>query len=78
MLNSIKLLKRYCKATSDIFSNKNVWGWKKKFYLIDFLSQNKILLPNILNMLTFLDFPTFLIGLPPTQGNQEIITYLTC
>ena len=49
MSNSIKTLKRYCKATlSMIFNKKNFDDFKKKtISRIVFLSQSKILLLNM-------------------------------
>ena len=35
MLNSIKTLKRYCKATLNMFFNKKIFDDDKSFYLYD-------------------------------------------
>ena len=49
MLNSIKTLKRYCKATLNKFLRKKFYDDNKNFiYMIKFLSQIKIFLLNML------------------------------
>ena len=44
---------------------------KKKFQFDRFFKSKQNFTTIILNMLTFLDFPTFLTGLPLTQEYQE-------
>ena len=60
MLNSIKTLKRYCKATLNIFFNKKKLMMTKKIYLNDrFLCQIEILLLNMLKLFKVLRFSRF-------------------
>ena len=49
LLNSIKMLKKYCKVNLNVFLNKKILDDKKNlFYMVDFLCLTKILLLNVL------------------------------
>ena len=54
-------MKRYCKATLNVFFNKKIFGDDKFFfiYMIIFLSQTEILLLNMLKLLKIPGFSSF-------------------
>ena len=57
MLSSIKTLKRYCKATLNVFFNKKNLMMAIKFYLYDrFFVSNQNLPLNLSKLLKFLGF----------------------
>ena len=77
VLNCIKILKRYCKVTLNVFFIKTFFGDDKKMllYMIDFLWQIEFLL---MNMLKLLKAPSFLFKISQITGFSCFFLWLNC
>ena len=71
MLNSIKTLKRYSKATLNVFLEKILWWWQIFFmHMIHFLCRIEILLLKLFEILGFL---VILFKIPQTPGFEATL-----